>query len=81
MLEYRATQYMNIYEWFAFLVNNKEITDKKILGYMKTTFKKNYRFILQKCPKIFDKNNELDGDDTYKELNFLYEKWKDEDKD
>jgi hypothetical protein len=66
----RDLQYLNIWERFSFLVNNKEITDHKIQNYYKSTLIKDYEKILILYP------DKLNDDNAYEELKKLYKKWK-----
>lgn len=64
--------YMNYWEFFAFLVNQKEINNKNIKKYFKKNFKSGTNRFFTKYP-IY-KNN----DDDFEEVKKLLKKWKDE---
>lgn len=66
-------KHFNNWEWFAVLVNKKEIKQ----GYIKEHFKN--RFI-RECREILSKFYNLENEEqtTYKETKLLYKKWKTE---
>ena len=72
LIRSRLSQMMNIYEWFAFLVSNRKIKDKKLLRYMRTPFLTNYIHMLQETPELLSDER----GDIFEEAKTLYEKWK-----
>jgi hypothetical protein len=66
----RHKQYLNVWEWFAFLVNHDELKNKKILEYFKPTFLSDYKEYSEMFPEL--KSN---GVVEFRELRRLYQKW------
>lgn len=66
-LLYRYTQYMNIWEWYSFLVNKKKITLPEIKNFYKETMLKDRKYIFEQFP-------ELDDKDKFKEFRSLCKK-------
>ena len=67
--KYRHIQYLNVWEWFAFLVNHNEINDKNIICHFKPALIKDYETILQSYIDL------RDSDDEFKDMKTLYKKW------
>lgn len=61
--------YLNHWEFFAFLVNIKEINDEKILDYYKPNFNSGVKGSLDKYPKIRDDKK------RYEEIKKLLRDW------
>jgi hypothetical protein len=69
-IKYSYMQYLNVWEWFAFLVNKDQITIKEIINYHKPTLLKDYDNIFAGYPDLKNDNTK------YKEFKVLYEKLK-----
>jgi hypothetical protein len=66
----RHRQYLNVWEWFAFLVNRDELKNKEILEYFKPTFLSDYEEYSEVFPAL--KNNSVV---EFREIRRLHEKW------
>lgn len=64
-------QYLNVWEWFALMVNNSELSEKSIIDHFKPLLIKQYESIFAKYPDL--KEDEHD----YEQLKIRYQKWKD----
>lgn len=68
--KFRSIQYLNVCEWFAFLINNDKITDKVIENHFKPSMIKEYDELVNLFPDFKD-------EEKFKELKILYKKWSD----
>ena len=66
----KSLEYLNIVEYFAFLVNSKEIKNRNIQKYFKSSLKEDVREIFKEYPDLSKK------EDTFEETKKLLEKWK-----
>jgi hypothetical protein len=66
----RHIQYLNVWEWFAFLVNHKDINDESIINHFKPTLIRDYKTILSKYTDL------MENEKAFEEIKFLCEKWK-----
>ncbi len=64
-------QYLNVWEWFALLVNNGELKEKNILLHFKPLLVKQHDKIFKAYPDLKEDKPE------YEQFKILYEKWKD----
>jgi hypothetical protein len=67
----RHKQYLNVWEWFALLVNNGELKNKNILEYFKPTFLDDYKDYSEEFPELKDNTK-----DEFRQIRDLYAKWK-----
>lgn len=65
VIESYILDHFNNWEWFAFLVNKKFITEKKITEHFRDKFCEEYESLLSKFPNY-----------NFYEVNKLYSKWK-----
>jgi len=63
-------QYLNIWEWFALMVNNGELNEKSIIEHFKPLLIKQYEKIFTKYPDL--KKDEHD----FEQLQIRYKIWK-----
>jgi hypothetical protein len=66
----KSLEYLNVWEWFAFLVNNKEIKNCNIKKYFKPSLTIEVEKIFQDYPEV------AKDDGAFKETKQLLEKWK-----
>lgn len=52
----RYTQYLNVWEWYSFLVNKNQITSPEIIEFYKDTMLKEQKEIFAAYPELNDKN-------------------------
>jgi alanyl-tRNA synthetase len=65
-----AERYSNTIEWFSFLVNSKQITDSKIIGFYQEIVKSTYEKIV---PFYYDKKQkEIEEGSLFPEMRKLY---------
>ena len=69
--KYRRMQYLNVWEWFAVLVNHGEIKNKTIQDHFRPNQIEDHDTFFEKYPEW--KND----DDMFPEFKRLYKKWKD----
>jgi hypothetical protein len=62
-------QYLNIWEYFAFLVNNGEIKNEKVIEYFKQNMISGTKIIFEKYPNL-EKNEK-----SFEEIKKLLKKW------
>jgi hypothetical protein len=66
----RHKQYLNVWEWFALMVNNEELKNDKILEHFKPLFISDYKQYSEVIPELKDKTK-----DDFRQIKRLYEKW------
>lgn len=65
---------LTVYEFFSFLVNNKELTNSNVIKYFK-------RSLILEVERIFrDYPDIAQDEEEFKEIKTLFKKWKDEEK-
>lgn len=69
--KYRSIQYLNVCEWFAFLINHRKITDLAIENHFKPSMKEEYKVLSEKFPEIV-------SGEKFKEFKQLFTKWQSE---
>jgi hypothetical protein len=69
----RHKQYLNVWEWFALLVNNDELKDENILEYFRPLFLNDYKVYSdsEMFPALKD-----NSEDDFRQIRTLYDKWK-----
>ena len=55
-LIFRYTQYLNVWEWYSFLVNKEKITLPEIKNFYKETMLKDRKDIFEQFPELDDEN-------------------------
>jgi hypothetical protein len=68
----RHLQYLNVWEWFAFLVNHKEMDDKELINHFKPNQIRDYKIILERYMDI------RDDEMAFEEIKKLYKRWNDD---
>jgi hypothetical protein len=68
-IRYKELEYLNTWEFFAFLVNNYEITNKNILNYFKPSFISSTKNTLEGHPDVAKDNKK------YEEITTRLKKW------
>ena len=67
----RHKHYLNVWEWFALLVNNGELKNKNIIEYFKPTFLDDYKDYSEEFPELKDNTK-----NEFRQIRELYAKWK-----
>jgi hypothetical protein len=67
-IKLRHMQYLNIWEWYSFLVNRDQITIQELVQYNKKSICEDYRMIFELYPDLKEDN------ESYKEFKELYRK-------
>lgn len=67
----RHLQYLNMWEWFAFLVNHGELKDKDLKEYFKPMLIRDHNTVLGQLEFETQRNNPED----FKEFKKLFKKW------
>ncbi|HKG71061.1 MAG TPA: hypothetical protein VKA87_04125 [Nitrososphaeraceae archaeon] len=69
----RHKQYLNVWEWFALLVNNHELKNENVLEHFKPLFLSDYKRYSdsEMFPELID--NSIDD---FRQIRDLYAKWK-----
>lgn len=68
-IRYKELEYLNTWEFFAFLVNNGEIKNKNILNYFKPTFVSGVKETLEEYRDVAENNQK------YGEIRTLLKRW------
>jgi hypothetical protein len=69
----RHKQYLNVWEWFALMVNNDELKNENILEHFKPLFLSDYKQYSdsEMFPALKDNSK-----DDFRQIRILYDKWK-----
>jgi hypothetical protein len=68
-LEIQVIKHFNNWEWFALLVNHKQIRDDFIKEHFKENFLTEYEKVLSRFPNLYDDNTQ------FPEVKILFKKW------